>query len=78
MQLVVNLQTAATAGAGAVGSIAMWGNKASGWFAVCKFYRLYCDRGVVSLVLAFVAFVALGVSASLARYPRAPPPPSTQ
>ncbi|KAK3123958.1 hypothetical protein QOZ80_8AG0638570 [Eleusine coracana subsp. coracana] len=73
----VNLLTAATAAAGAVGSVAMWGNKPSGWFAVCRLYRIYCDKGAVSLVLAFVAFAALGVGASLSRYPRAPPPDST-
>lgn len=76
MQFTVNLLTAAAAGAGAVGSVAMWGNKPSGWFAVCRIYRLYCDKGAVSLALAFVAFAALGVGASLSRYPRAPPPDS--
>ncbi|XP_062195326.1 CASP-like protein UU-1 [Phragmites australis] len=76
MQLTVNLQTAATAGAGAVGSVAMWGNKPSGWFAVCRLYRLYCDKGAVSLALASVAFVALGVASTLSRFPRAPPPAS--
>ncbi|CAD6245893.1 unnamed protein product [Miscanthus lutarioriparius] len=72
-QFTVNLQAASTAGAGAVGSIAMWGNEPSGWYAVCRLYRLYCDRGAVSLALAFVAFVALGVASSLSRFPRAPP-----
>ncbi|KAL6646253.1 hypothetical protein ACP70R_017861 [Stipagrostis hirtigluma subsp. patula] len=76
-QFMVNLQTAATAGAGAVGSVAMWGNKPSGWFAVCRLYRLYCDKGAVSLALAFVAFTALGVASALSRIPRAPPPAST-
>lgn len=68
-QFSVNLQAASTAGAGAIGSVAMWGNEASGWFAVCRFYRLYCDRGAVSLALAFVA---LGVASSLSRFHRAP------
>ncbi|KAL6661885.1 hypothetical protein ACP70R_001269 [Stipagrostis hirtigluma subsp. patula] len=76
-QFMVNLQTAATAGAGAVGSVAMWGNKPSGWFAVCRLYRLYCDKGAVSLALAFVAFTALGVASALSRFPRAPPPAAT-
>ncbi|RCV32037.1 hypothetical protein SETIT_6G226100v2 [Setaria italica] len=73
--LTVNLQAASTAGAGAVGSVAMWGNQPSGWFAVCSLYRLYCDRGAVSLALAFVSFAALGVATTLSRFPRAPPPP---
>ncbi|XP_062191349.1 CASP-like protein UU-1 [Phragmites australis] len=72
--LMMNLQTAATAGAGAMGSVAMWGNKPSRWFAVCRLYRLYCNKGAVSLALAFVAFAALGVAGTLSRYPRAPPP----
>ncbi|KAJ1269362.1 hypothetical protein BS78_07G206100 [Paspalum vaginatum] len=74
-QFTVTLLAAATAGAGAVGSVAMWGNKPSGWYPVCRLYRLYCDRGAVSLALAFVAFAALGVASSLSRFPRAPPPP---
>ncbi|CAL5005026.1 unnamed protein product [Urochloa decumbens] len=73
-QLAVNLQAASTAGAGAVGSVAMWGNQPSGWFAVCRLYSLYCDRGAVSLALAFVSFAALGVATTLSRFPRAPPP----
>ncbi|KAF8739214.1 hypothetical protein HU200_013939 [Digitaria exilis] len=72
--VTVNLQAASTAGAGAVGSVAMWGNEPSGWFAVCRLYRLYCDRGAVSLALAFVSFAALGVAATLSRFPRTPPP----
>lgn len=76
MQFTVNLQAASTAGAGAVGSVAMWGNEPSGWFAVCRLYRLYCNKGAVSLALAFVAFAALGVASSLSRFPRAPPAPA--
>jgi uncharacterized protein (TIGR01569 family) len=68
-QFSVNLQAASTAGAGAIGSVAMWGNEASGWFAVCRFYRLYCDRGAVSLALAFVALAALAVATGLSRFP---------
>ncbi|PUZ52427.1 hypothetical protein GQ55_6G269000 [Panicum hallii var. hallii] len=74
-QLAVNLQAASTAGAGAIGSVAMWGNQPSGWFAVCRLYRLYCDKGAVSLALAFVSFVALGAAATLSRFPARPPPP---
>lgn len=76
-QLVVNLQAASTAGAGAVGSVAMWGNEPAGWFAVCRLYRLYCDRGAVSLALAFVSFAALGVATTLSRFPRTPPRPAS-
>lgn len=75
-QFTVNLQAASTAGAGAVGSIAMWGNEPSGWYAVCRLYRHYCDMGAVSLALAFVAFVAFGVASSLSRFPRAAPTPA--
>ncbi|OEL18039.1 hypothetical protein BAE44_0020941 [Dichanthelium oligosanthes] len=75
MQLTVNLQAASTAGAGAVGSVAMWGNEPSGWYPVCRLYRLYCGRGAVALALAFVSVVALGVAATLSRFPRAPPSP---
>ncbi|WVZ91975.1 hypothetical protein U9M48_038077 [Paspalum notatum var. saurae] len=71
----VTLLAAATAGAGAVGSVAMWGNKPSGWYPVCRLYRHYCDRGAVSLALAFVAFAALGAASGLSRFPRAPPTP---
>ncbi|VAI74479.1 hypothetical protein VPH35_122996 [Triticum aestivum] len=71
-QLVVNLQTAATAGAGAIGSVAMWGNKTSGWYAVCRLYRRYCDVGAVALALSFAAFLSLGSACALSRYPRAP------
>ncbi|RLM61274.1 CASP-like protein UU-1 [Panicum miliaceum] len=74
-QLAVNLQAASTAGAGAIGSVAMWGNQPSEWFAVCRLYRLYCDKGAVSLALAFVSFVALGAAATLSRFPARPPPP---
>ena len=74
-QLAVNLQAASTAGAGAIGSVAMWGNQPSGWFAVCRLYRLYCDKGAVSLALAFVSFFALGAAATLSRFPARPPPP---
>jgi uncharacterized protein (TIGR01569 family) len=75
-QMAVNLQAASTAGAGAVGSIALWGNEPSGWFAVCRLYRLYCDRGAVALALSAVSFAALGVATTLSRFPcRAPPPP---
>uniref|UniRef100_A0ACD5YB10 Uncharacterized protein n=1 Tax=Avena sativa TaxID=4498 RepID=A0ACD5YB10_AVESA len=69
-QLVVNLQTAATAGAGAIGSVAMWGNDASGWYAVCRLYRRYCNVGAISLALAFAAFLSLGAACTLSRYPR--------
>ena len=72
MQLVVNLQTAATAGAGAIGSVAMWGNKTSGWYAVCRLYRRYCDVGAVALALSFAAFLSLGSACALSRYPRTP------
>ncbi|RLN05184.1 CASP-like protein UU-1 [Panicum miliaceum] len=73
--LAVNLQAASTAGAGAIGSVAMWGNQPSGWFAVCRLYRLYCDKGAVSLALAFASLVALGAAATLSRFPARPPPP---
>jgi uncharacterized protein (TIGR01569 family) len=69
---VVNLQTAATAGAGAIGSVAMWGNDASGWYAVCRLYRRYCNVGAVALALSFAAFLSLGAACTLSRYPRAP------
>lgn len=72
VQLVVNLQTAATAGAGAIGSVAMWGNKTSGWYAVCRLYRRYCDVGAVALALSFAAFLSLGSACALSRYPRTP------
>ncbi|CAM0911828.1 unnamed protein product [Alopecurus aequalis] len=71
-QLVVNLQTAATAGAGAIGSVAMWGNDASGWYAVCRLYRRYCSVGAVALALSFAAFLSLGAACALSRYPRTP------
>ncbi|KAM0851449.1 hypothetical protein ACQ4PT_052423 [Festuca glaucescens] len=71
-QLVVNLQTAATAGAGAIGSVAMWGNDASGWYAVCRLYRRYCNVGAVALALSFAAFLCLGAACTLSRYPRTP------
>ncbi|KAL6900947.1 hypothetical protein ACP4OV_005623 [Aristida adscensionis] len=74
-QLAVNLQTAATAGAGAIGSVALWGNEPSGWFAVCRLYRIYCDKGAVSLALSFLAFTALAAASTLSRYPTPPPPP---
>lgn len=72
LQFMVNLQAAATAGAGAVGSIAMWGNKPSGWYAVCRMYHRYCNVGAVALALSFVAFLSLGVACTLSRYPRTP------
>ncbi|KAG2585319.1 hypothetical protein PVAP13_6KG383066 [Panicum virgatum] len=49
--------------------------QAAGWFAVCRLYRLYCDKGAVSLALAFVSFFALGAAATLSRFPARPPPP---
>lgn len=69
-QLAVNLLAAATAGAGAIGSVAMWGNKTSGWFAVCRLYRRYCDVGAVALALSFAAVLSLGAASALSRYPR--------
>jgi len=71
VQLVVNLQTAALAGAGAIGSVAMWGNETSGWYAVCRLYRRYCNVGAVALALSFAAFLSLGFAGTLSRYPRA-------
>jgi uncharacterized protein (TIGR01569 family) len=72
VQLVVNLQTAATAGAGAIGSVAMWGNDASGWYAVCRLYWTYCNVGAVALALSLAAFLCLGAACTLSRYPRTP------
>uniref|UniRef100_A0A0D9XA78 CASP-like protein n=1 Tax=Leersia perrieri TaxID=77586 RepID=A0A0D9XA78_9ORYZ len=69
-QLVVNLEAAATAGAGAVGSIAMWGNEASGWYAVCRMYRRYCNAGLAALVLSFAAVLFLGFASVRSRYPK--------
>ncbi|KAF0900019.1 hypothetical protein E2562_026259 [Oryza meyeriana var. granulata] len=73
-QLVVNLEAAATAGAGAVGSIAMWGNEASGWYAVCRMYRRYCNVGAGALVLSFAAVLLLGFACAQSRYPKTPAP----
>ncbi|KAL5208578.1 hypothetical protein ABZP36_033013 [Zizania latifolia] len=72
-QLMVNLEAAATAGAGAVGAIAMWGNEASGWFAVCRMYRRYCNVGAAALVLSFAAALFLGFACARSRYPRTLP-----
>ncbi|KAG8058508.1 hypothetical protein GUJ93_ZPchr0002g23108 [Zizania palustris] len=72
-QLVVNLEAAATAGAGAVGAIAMWGNEASGWFAVCRMYRRYCNVSAAALVLSFAAVLFLGFACARSRYPRTLP-----
>uniref|UniRef100_A0A0E0LXD1 CASP-like protein n=1 Tax=Oryza punctata TaxID=4537 RepID=A0A0E0LXD1_ORYPU len=72
--VVVNLEAAATAGAGAIGSIAMWGNEASGWYAVCRMYRRYCNVGVAALVLSFAAILLLGVACARSRYPKKPAP----
>ncbi|EEE69071.1 hypothetical protein OsJ_28088 [Oryza sativa Japonica Group] len=64
---------AATAGAGAIGSIAMWGNEASGWYAVCRLYRRYCNAGAAALALSLAAVLLLGVACARSRYPKMPP-----
>lgn len=71
--VVVNLEAAATAGAGAIGSIAMWGNEASGWYAVCRLYRRYCNAGAAALALSLAAVLLLGVACARSRYPKMPP-----
>ncbi|XP_015694041.2 CASP-like protein UU1 [Oryza brachyantha] len=68
-QVAVNLVAAAAAGAGAVGSIAMWGNETSGWYAVCRLYRSYCNVGLAALVLSFAALLLLGFACARSRYP---------
>ncbi|KAL5221187.1 hypothetical protein ABZP36_025900 [Zizania latifolia] len=73
-QLVVNLEMAATVGAGAVGAIAMWGNEASAWIAVCHMYRRYCNVGAAMLVLSFTIVLFLGLACARSRYPRTSSP----
>ncbi|XP_015695683.2 CASP-like protein UU1 [Oryza brachyantha] len=68
-QLAVNLVAAAIAGAGAVGSIAMWGNETSGWYAVCRLYRSYCNVGLAALLLSSAALLLLSFACARSRYP---------
>lgn len=68
MQVMLVLMISGCAAATAVGYVSRYGEAAVGWLAVCNLVSKFCNKGLISVVLSYLAFFCYLALNSMSAY----------